>query len=159
VTEIETSPNCVTAWSPTPRRPPSTCTCTGSTRPRSTRRSRLRKRERCVQRQALQHFDGDQGFVVAGVVQQPRRHVDGVAKAVARHLHHFAARQRHLQAQGAQARRGTPFAAAQTMPSSTSCICIAPARPAGFVEDGHQAVAQGLDDMALVQSVTGPPWR
>ena len=46
---------------------------------------------------------GDQRLVVAGVVEQARRHVDGVAEAVARHLDDLAARQRHLQAQRAQA--------------------------------------------------------
>jgi hypothetical protein len=59
---------------------------------------------RCIQWQALQHLDGDQGLVVAGMVEQARRHVDGVAEAVAGHLDDFAARQRHLQSQHAQAR-------------------------------------------------------
>ena len=47
--------------------------------------------------QAVEHLGGDQRFVVAGVVEQPRGHVDGVAEAVTAHLDDLAARERHLQ--------------------------------------------------------------
>ena len=64
-------------------------------------------------RQVGQHVGGDQGLVVAGVVEQARGDVDRIAEAVARHLDHFAARQRHLQAQAAQAGRRAVLAAAR----------------------------------------------
>ena len=66
-----------------------------------------------VARQAGQHLGGDQRLVVAGVVEQARRDVDGIAVAVAGHLDDLAARQRDLQAQRAQARRGAALAAAR----------------------------------------------
>ena len=107
------------------RRRPSTCTCTGSARPRRCIRSRLRKRARWSLGRPASTPAGDECFVVAGVVEQPRGHVDCVAEAVARHLDHLAARQRDLQAQRRAGRpRRRVRARATPMRSSSSCIWL-----------------------------------
>jgi hypothetical protein len=46
-----------------------------------------------------QHVGRDQRLVVAGVVEQARGHVDGVAEVVAADLHRLAERDAHLQLQ------------------------------------------------------------
>ena len=80
----------------------------------------------------VEHARGDQRLVVAGVVEQARGHVDGVAEAVARHLDDLAARQRHLQAQrrAGRARRAVLAAARHRCAPATSCISSAAAAPA-----------------------------
>ena len=54
----------------------------------------------------LVHGVGDQHLIVAGMLEQPGRHVDGVAETVAGHIDDLAVGQGHTQFQGGRARVG-----------------------------------------------------
>ena len=60
-------------------------------------RSRLRKRDAFASCRGRRARHGGECLVVAGVVEQTRRHVDGIAEVVAGHLDDFAVRQADLQ--------------------------------------------------------------
>jgi hypothetical protein len=93
------------------------------------------------------------------VVEQPGRHVDGVAEAVAPHLDDLAARQAHLQAQRAQARRRTALVAAMNHAFEHVVHQHGGLHGGqGIIEDGHQAVAERFDQQPLVAG-DGPAER
>ena len=99
--------------------------------------------------QAGQHLAGDQGLVVAGMVDQPGGHVDGVAKAVAAHFNHLATGQRHLQAQAAQAGRCAPLAAPDDQQLQLFVHFLRGQKAFGrCVEHRHQTITQCLDQVA-----------
>jgi len=85
------------------------------------------------------------------VVQQAGGNVDGVAETIAGHFHHLATGERHLQAQQPQARRRAAFAAAGD-DAVQHLVHLQGGHHAlrRVVEDRHQPVAQGLDEMTPV---------
>jgi hypothetical protein len=99
-------------------------------------------------RQAVAELGRHQGLVVAGMVDQARRDVDGVAEAVALHLDDLAVGHRHLQAQRLEAGGG----AALTAHGDQAGECFVHGQrgiqcSGGRLEDGHQTVSERLDQM------------
>ena len=92
---------------------------------------------------------GDQGLVVAGMVEQACRDVDRVTETVAPHLDDLATRQRHLQAQAAQAGRGTMRAAAlapgSRAPHASAALPAGHRRSPATSNTAIKPVAQRLD--------------
>ena len=99
----------------------------------------------------LEDLAGDQGLVVAGVVDQAGGHVDGVAEAIATDLDHLTRGHRHLQLQPG---RGIDLAAVRGggpgrgLGQGFVHLDRGHDRRAHMRKDGHQAVSEGLDQLA-----------